>query len=85
MSVEELRSRRKTRKVARLYAIICQDTDGKEGVVRYNTPVGSFPWITDDESLVPKILEAARAEMQERGLRYEVVAAVFERRLDRRA
>lgn len=44
----------------RLYALIVTDARGKEGVLRRVTPYGTMPWITDDWTLVPSMVAAAR-------------------------
>lgn len=55
-----LLSRRPTKRLTALYAIVIVDADGSEGIVRRETPSGTMPWITDDVTLLPTMLKLAR-------------------------
>jgi hypothetical protein len=54
-------SRRRTRTVERLLAVVIATPEG-ESVVRRNTQTGTIPWITDDPALAEMLLAAAIAE-----------------------
>jgi hypothetical protein len=55
-------SRRRTKRITALFAVLVVEADGREGVVRFNTPTGSFPWITDDPQLAAQMLALARED-----------------------
>jgi hypothetical protein len=59
-----IRSTRGTQRIERLFVVLSQDEDGKEGVVRRTTPFGTMPLITDD----PKLAEAMLAIVREENL-----------------
>jgi hypothetical protein len=56
----DIRSQRKTKTIEALWAVVLDD--GKqEGVVRRDTPYGTTPMVTDDETLATGVLlDAAR-------------------------
>ena len=56
-----LLSRRKAKRLVRLYAIVVQDVDGFEGVVRAELPDATGAYVTDDPGLVGELLTLARA------------------------
>jgi hypothetical protein len=53
-------SQRSSLRIERIWAVVRVDRDGKEGVLRRDTPFGTQPWITDDGTLIPKMLEMAQ-------------------------
>lgn len=55
-------SARQTLKIEALYALVVTDTDGREGIVRRDTPSGTQPWITDDFLLIEQMLALAQAD-----------------------
>jgi len=57
---EVLLSGRITERIEVLYALVVKDARGFEGIVRRDTPVGTMPFISDDELLIPRMLELAR-------------------------
>jgi hypothetical protein len=57
-----MRSRRASRTIDALWAVITVDREGKEGIVRRDTPFGTQPLITDDHDLATGgLLELAQA------------------------
>ena len=52
-------STRTSPRVETLFAVVVS-VDGREGIVRRDTPYGTQPWMTDDPALAPMILSAAR-------------------------
>jgi hypothetical protein len=59
--LDELHSTRTTPRIEMLIAVVIDTPEG-ESVVRRDTPVGTTPWITDDETLAPVLLALAREE-----------------------
>ena len=60
-----------------LYALIVHDANGREGVLRRDTPYGTQPWITDDESLARgAMLRLAREEYPDSD---QIIVAEFRR------
>lgn len=60
--MKEIRSARKGKALAALYALVELGRDGTEGIVRRNTPVGTIPWITDDAKLALRLPVLAQSE-----------------------
>ena len=56
-----LLSTRTTKPLRRVYAIVVEDGDGFEGVVRVNTTEGTIAYVTDDPLIAPELLRMARA------------------------
>lgn len=59
--MNSIRSRRTSRTIEALWAVVTVDRDGKEGIVRRDTPSGTQPLITDDQDLATGLLELAQA------------------------
>ena len=54
-------SKRSSSTIETLWAVIIVDHNGKEGIVRRDTPYGTQPLITDDSALITRLLELAHA------------------------
>ena len=55
-----LLSARTSPRIEHIFAVVCQDAQGMEGVVRRQTPYGTQPWTTDDASVTDEMLRLAK-------------------------
>ena len=53
-------SARTSLRIEHIFAVVCQDAHGMEGVVRRQTPYGTQPWTTDDASVKDEMLRLAK-------------------------
>jgi hypothetical protein len=58
---EVLLSGRTAKRLEALYVLIVKDQDGTEGIVCRNTIVGTMPFITDDVTLMARMMELAKS------------------------
>ena len=54
-----VRSARQSKTINALFAVVMV-SEGIEGIVRRDTPIGTQPWITDDRQLAEEMLMRAR-------------------------
>jgi hypothetical protein len=53
-------SERKTKTIETIWAIVCRDANGVEGIVRRDTPYGTQPLTTDDPKLISAMISLAK-------------------------
>ena len=53
-------SARTSLQIEHIFAVVCKDERGMEGVVRRVTPFGTQPWTTDDASVKDEMLRLAK-------------------------
>lgn len=71
-------SARATAKIEALHALVVTGEDGREGVLRRDTPFGTIPWIADDRPTAEKMLALAASAPAHRGVRIVTFTRVEE-------
>lgn len=77
---DSLLSKRRSPWIGALAAIVVTEGDGEiEGIVRRVTPIGTQPFITDDVTLLPSMMELAREQFPDAPLQVATFVRVKDR------